>query len=408
MNALLLLMGLLVLSYIGSFLVGGRALRGFGLPSGIEYVALGFAVGPTALGLVDRTMLEAFEPLTHVALGWLALILGLDYAFLGRRRVRLSSFVAANLAALLTGSAIALAEYLLLDHFHALHGTDLLLVAGGIGTACSETTRHAVRWVVERHKAEGPLSDLLAEIAECDDLLPLVATALLFALAPASPTRFVIPEMAWGGVTVGLGILMAVIASVLLGREFRLNESWGVLLGTSLLGVGLSARLNLSPLSVMFCMGIAVSLISRHREELAVMVGPTERPVLLPALLLAGARIDPPAAGILPLVVGTAVAARIGAKTLAGLFFYAGSRTARRAGPGIGLGFLSSGQLAMTIGLSFALRFPGMVGNTVLATVVGVTLVGELVGPASLRAALTAAGEIADATPKLSTEASGT
>ena len=52
MNAVLLLMGLLVLSYLGSFLVGGRTVRGAGLPSGIEYVALGFVLGPQVLDMV--------------------------------------------------------------------------------------------------------------------------------------------------------------------------------------------------------------------------------------------------------------------------------------------------------------------------------------------------------------------
>jgi hypothetical protein len=63
MNALLLLMGLLVLSYIGSFLVGGRAIRGFGLPSGSEYLLLGFVIGPNVLGLIERSMLDSFEPI---------------------------------------------------------------------------------------------------------------------------------------------------------------------------------------------------------------------------------------------------------------------------------------------------------------------------------------------------------
>ena len=39
MNAVLILVGLLVLSYLGSFLVTGRSVRG-GLPSGVEYAAL--------------------------------------------------------------------------------------------------------------------------------------------------------------------------------------------------------------------------------------------------------------------------------------------------------------------------------------------------------------------------------
>jgi Kef-type K+ transport system membrane component KefB len=396
MNGLLLLMGLLVLSYIGSFLVGGRAIRGFGLPSGSEYLVLGFVIGPNVLGLVERSMLDAFEPIADVALGWLALVLGLDYAFLGRRRVKLSSFVAASIIALLTGGAVAAAEFFLLLRLTSLRGVELILICGGTGAACAETTRHAVRWVVERHRAEGPLSDLLGEIADSDDLVPFVAAALLFALVPAEHVRIAIPQMGWAGITIGIGVLVGAIAAALLGREFRLHESWGVLLGTSLFAIGLAARLDLSFISVMFFMGITLAALSRHREEVAAMAAPTERPVLLPALLLAGARINPQAMPGLWWVVGAALAARIAAKLVSGWILWAGFASARRAGMALGLGLLSTGALAMAIGLSFALRFPGPIGDTILVAVSVVTVFGEFVGPGRLRAALLRAGEITD------------
>jgi hypothetical protein len=396
MNGLLLLMGLLVLSYIGSFLVGGRAIRGFGLPSGSEYLVLGFVIGPSVLGLVERSMLDAFEPIADVALGWLSLVLGLDYAFLGRRRVKLSSFVAASFIALLTGGAVAAAEFFLLSHFTAFRGIELILICGGTGAACAETTRHAVRWVVERHRAEGRLSDLLGEIADSDDLVPFVAVAILFALVPAEHVRIAIPELGWAGITIGIGLLVGAIAAALLGREFRLHESWGVLLGTSLFAIGLAARLNLSFISVMFFMGITLAALSRHREEVAAMAAPTERPVLLPALLLAGARINPQATPGLWWIVGAALAARIAAKLVSGWILWVGFLPARRAGATLGLGLLSTGALAMAIGLSFALRFPGPVGDTVLVTVAVITVFGEFVGPGRLRASLLRAGEITE------------
>ena len=56
-------------------------MRGVGLPSGVEYVALGFVLGPHALDLVGGDNLAAFEPVVQVALGWLA--------FVDRARLRL-------------------------------------------------------------------------------------------------------------------------------------------------------------------------------------------------------------------------------------------------------------------------------------------------------------------------------
>jgi Kef-type K+ transport system membrane component KefB len=394
-NALVLLLGLLLLSYIGGFLVGGRSLRGFGLPSGTEYLLLGFLVGPTMLGAVDRSMLTAFDPIADVALGWLSMLLGLDYG-LKSRRPRLSSFVAGCVIAIFTALLIAAAEFLVVSRFLSVPPGDRLLLAGGIGAACSETTRHAVRWVIERKRAEGPLSTLLGEIAEADDLVPILATAVLFAQGQNEHFGAAIPAMGWAGITLGFGALCGAIAAALLGREFRLHESFGVLIGTSLFGTGLGARFGLSFLALMFSMGITLSITSRHRDEIAAMVAPTERTILLPTLVLAGARIDPQASPGVLLIVCTALAARGAAKLVAGALLGAVFRPARAAGLSLGLGLLSSGTLTISVGLAFALRFPGPIGDTVLLVVAVTTVFGEFIGPARLGAALARAGEIAE------------
>ncbi|HEY6460528.1 MAG TPA: potassium transporter Kef, partial [Polyangiaceae bacterium] len=162
MNAVLLLVGLLVLSYLGSFLVAGRTVRGVGLPSGIEYVALGFVLGPQALDMVGPDMLAAFEPVVQVALGWLAFAVGLDFGYAGEHRARAGNLALGTFAALLTGGSVAAVTWLVVRRMHVgANVTEQILIAGGVGAACSETTRHAVRWVVDRHRAHGPLAERL-------------------------------------------------------------------------------------------------------------------------------------------------------------------------------------------------------------------------------------------------------
>ncbi|HUK63948.1 MAG TPA: hypothetical protein VLV15_11455, partial [Dongiaceae bacterium] len=304
MNGLVLLLGLLVLSYIGSFLVAGRSLTGFGLPSGSEYLVLGFCVGPHVLGLVEGSMLGAFDPLADVALGWLAMLLGLHYAFGSRRPTRITSVVAACFVALLTAASVAAALLFVAWKVVPVPPGDPWIWAAGIGIACAETTPHAVRWVIERKRATGPLSRLLSELADTDDVVPLLATAVLFVPMHEHRLPLLIPELGWAGVTLGLGVLCGVVAAALLGREFRLHESFGVLLGTSLFGIGLAARLGLSILALMFAMGLTLAALSRHRDEIVAMVAPTERAILLPALVLAGARVEPRAApGVAAVVI---------------------------------------------------------------------------------------------------------
>jgi Kef-type K+ transport system membrane component KefB len=396
-NGLLLLLGLLVLSYIGSFLAAGRSLTGFGLPSGSEYLVLGFCVGPNVLGLVDRSMLASFDPIADVALGWLAMLLGLHYAFGGRHPIRTTSLIAASFIALLTAASVTAGELFAASRFGSGPPFDPWIWAAGVGIACAETTPHAVRWVIERKRAAGPLSRLLAELADSGGAVPILATAVLFLPMHEQHLPVAIPDLGWAGITLGLGILCGAVAAALLGREFRLHESFGVLLGTSLFGIGLAARLGLSVLALMFAMGLTLAAVSRHRNEMLAMVAPTERAILLPALVLAGARVEPRAAPGAVVVVVAALAARIVAKLISGWLLGAVFPAARRAGPLLGLGLLSTGALSVAIGLAFALRFPGPVGDTVLLAVAVTTIFGEFGGPARLGAALTRAGEITDA-----------
>jgi Kef-type K+ transport system membrane component KefB len=390
-----LLVGLLVLAYLGSFLVGGRTVRGVGLPSGLEYVALGFVLGPRVLDVIAADTLQAFEPVVQVALGWLAFGIGLDFGFARGKRVRPGSLAIGLFGALLTGGCVAAATWAVLRYLHAGGSTsEQILLAGGIGAACSETTRHAVRWVVERYDAHGPLSDRLNEAAHADDLLPLLALAFLFALEPTHAVAAKVPLRDWPLATVGIGLILGAGAALLVRSELRLEDTWGILFGVDLIAIGASSRLALSTLTASFFVGVATSSLSRHRRELRAMVGPTERPVLLPALLLAGARIDFFSSHALPWIAAAAIGARIVAKIIVGWAIAIGSPAARKAGPLLGLSLLSSGSLAVSIGLAFALRFPGAVGDTVLAVAVATVTVGEFMGPVRMRAALQAAGEI--------------
>jgi Kef-type K+ transport system membrane component KefB len=394
-NAVVLLMGLLVLSYLGSFLVTDRTARGVGLPSGVEYVALGFVLGPQALDWVAGDMLEAFEPVVQVALGWLAFAVGLDFGYAGDKRVRAGSLALGTFAALATGGVVAGAAWLAMRRLHM--GGSLsshVLLAGGVGAACSETTRHAVRWIVERHNARGPLADRLNELAHADQLLPLLAVAFLFALEPTRSVAVRMPLRDWPALTVGLGLLLGAGAALLVRSNLPQDDAWAVLFGVSLIAIGTSARLALSTLTTSFFMGVAVSLLSSQRRALRAMVAPTERPVLLPALLLAGARLDFRASAALPWIAAAAIGGRVVAKVVVGWVLALISKPARQAGPLVGLSLMSSGALAMSIGLAFALRFPGAVGDTVLVVAAVAATVGEFVGPARLRRALLAAGEI--------------
>ncbi len=197
MSAIALLMGLLVLSYLGSLLVGSTKTRG--LASGIELVGLGFAVGPHALGLVDRPILNEFEPIILVTLGWLAFGVGLEFGRVDGRRVRAGATALGIACAIVTGAPVGFAVWYATTRLHVA-GIDrmgAIILAAGAGAVSAETARAAVEWVQSRWGARGPISRLLVDIGAADDLVPLVTVGVVFALAPAEGLAFTLPAWGW-------------------------------------------------------------------------------------------------------------------------------------------------------------------------------------------------------------------
>ena len=85
-----------------------------------------------------------------------------------------------------------------------------------------------------------------------------------------------------------VGAVLGLVTAIMLGRTFRVDVSRGVALGMTLIATGLSVRVGVSPVAVLFTMGLTVASLSplgsRIRRRLR-----SERFALLPVLLFAGA-----------------------------------------------------------------------------------------------------------------------
>jgi Kef-type K+ transport system membrane component KefB len=393
MSTLVLFMGLLALSYLGSSRLSRRGTRVLGLSSGLEAVALGVLVGPGGLGVVDEGMLAAFAPVAYVALGWLAFVHGVEALFVGGRRVRAGSVALGWLLSSLAAAAVGGATFLVATRLWSWPAPRALWLAAGLAAVGCDTGPRAIQRVVERHEADGPLARRLNEVAQAGSFVPLTIGGLLFAYGPPSGGGLDLPTWWWMSITVGVGLVLGAVAALLLARELRLDESWGVILGTSLYAMGLAVRLQFSPMCTAFFLGLALAALSRHQQEIVAMVAPTARAVTLPALLLAGTRIHLTSAQPL-LVAAAAVAARLGAQLVFGGLLRAVAPEGRRAGGWLGLALPPGGVLSLAIALASSLRFPDTFGSTVLVGAAAVALAGELVGPASLRTALDRSGEL--------------
>jgi hypothetical protein len=119
-------------------------------------------------------------------------------------------------------------------------------------------------------------------------------------------------------------------------------------------------------------------------------------------LLLAGAHLDPRPVlenRALGAVVALVLLARIVGKLLSGVIVRYTVRASRPAGPGLGIVLLSSGPLTISVGFAFALRYPGVVGDTLLVIAAASNVLGEIVSTYALKRLLTQVGEIAPVAP---------
>jgi hypothetical protein len=388
-------------------LVEGRAIRGFGLPSGAEWLMLGVVLGPHALGMFQASVIREFEPLVVVGLGWTTLVLGIDYGYVGERRASLRGLLLGILLSASCGVAVASAAFAYLSWELHIDRGEALDIAIILALVSSETTRHAVRWISERQGAKGPLSDVLAEIADADDALPLLGLGVLVALG-TTPNLQVDLSLGWRlGAAGALAVILGLIAAALLARSLAFGESWAVLIGVALLGIGMSMRLGAAALTVMFVVGVVISMVSHRHAELRRLLAPTERPVILPLLVLGGATLNPKT--LSPEVVsllGVVLGARVVAKLASGRVIAAFVPAARHSPMATGGALLSSGTLSMGIGLYAYLSLEGRQGEWALLAASAATVFGELVGPAMLRRALSRAGEVdrGEAAPAAATE----
>lgn len=404
MSTIGLLMGLLVLTYVGALVLRG----GRGLPTGAEFVGLGIVCGPHALGVVERSSLVAVEPILQVALAWLALVVGVDFGKVGARRTRRSHVVLGAAGAVGTAFAVGVPVSFVLSATGAGGFTpfERVLVSAGLAVTCAETTRVAVRWAAERYAADGPGSALLLGLASADDVVPLLGLGVVLAADASARLPPGVGVAAAFAITLGIGLALGGVSAVLV-RHAEGPDLWGVLLGSLLLAVGVASALGLSTLLVAFVLGLVLARTSRSRRALRELLAPLERPILLPVLVMAGARADLTLfveVRSLLVVVVAALALRVVAKLAFGAVLVATQAPLRRGGGWVGPSLLSGGPMTVSCGLVFSTRFPGPVGDTVLVVALVALVLGELAAPLSLRRLLRRLGETGETPEPLAAE----
>lgn len=363
----------------------------------LEYLLIGFVVGPMGVGLLGRQELEVLQPFMSLTLGLVGFALGLP---LRRRVARLSHFAFGVLAALgvifLTAFAMRPVLGWLAPSVRGDSQLWLLLALGAAAAACSaeiiDSTRSAL-------KARGPTTSLLRSFAVATNVTAVCVAGFGLAMARAQDGsgRLGLSEPTWLLGSAGLGLALGILFWLFVGDEGEEHQERTFLatVGVVVFASGLASAIGISPLFLNALAGIVVSMLPRT-ERLNVAVARLQRPALIILLIFAGALLQLKLSLLLVVPVIYAVVRYIVLRISTAVVSRAVPRL--RVVPRFGEGVVAQGAIAAAIALNFAQINPELADVVLPIVLLGLVL-SDIFSIDGLRRVLTDAGEVGHAEP---------
>lgn len=391
-----------------------RILNRFHLPDVTAYLIAGVLLGPCVLGRLGVpglgfTSFEAvtlLQPISDVALGFIAFAIGSEF--------RLSHLRSTGGAAVTIGIIQAVVATVFVDL--ALMGAHLVLgdklpipAVITLGAIAAATAPAATLMVVRQYKAKGPLTDLLLPVVALDDAVGLVIFAISFGAAQAMGSSGV--NLASVLVAPLMEIVLSLALGAFLGWCLTVVEQWfhsnrnrvALITGFIMLGVALSmlkldfggVEVGFSSLLVLMMLGTVFCNLCDQSEDLMNRADKWSAPMLTLFFVLSGSALDLGVFSDLAIVgVGVAyiLTRSIGKYVGAGFsakLAHQGSDVQKY------LGITLLPQAGVALGMSAQVGAAmGGVGTMVRNIVLFGVLIYELVGPSLTKWALTKAGDI--------------
>ena len=370
----------------------GAATRRIGLPGVTGQILGGLVIGRSGLDLFGEAPLHSLQPLTHLALGLIAVTVG---AHLNIRRLRNAGRRLFYL--LLTESTITpFVVFAILRLIGgASFGVSLLLATISIATAPA-----TVIAVVRETRSKGVfVKTLLASVA-LNNFACIVLFELARAVAAEGAGAFLAVDLAGPLRQIGLAVLVGAIIAIAMDFAARValrpDRLATAAIASLLLACGLATALGVSPLLSCLVLGLVQTNIARERSHLVDSVFANFEPVILAVFFtLAGMHLSLDHLWRAGLVATLLFAARIAGKLMSARLALQLAGATERVKRNLGLALTP--QAGVAVGLVILIqgdpRFAD-ISSLVAAVVLAVVTLNELSGPVMTRIALSRAGEI--------------
>lgn len=382
-------------------LAGGLAAEKAKLPRISGYIVVGILLGHAVFNLVSPEAVESLDPVTEIALGVIAFLIGGSLKVESLRGLGTSVTWITLLQSLgawfLVALVLALVGPLIIpgETFWQVY-FPMAFIVGAISCA---TAPAATMAIISEYRAKGPMTTTLLAVVALDDAVAVVA----FAIARSVSQPLVNPA-AHTPLSRLLGIpLLGIVEALALGVAFgvalvyadRLLKSHRLLLvavlGAVMLCAGIAIRLDLSLILANMAAGFVVTNKARGEEPFLV-VEEIEDILYVMFFVLAGLHFDLSMLKIAGLLALSIVIARYAGKYAGAWIGATISHAPEAVRRYLGLALLPQAGVAVGLVL-LAEKTSPVFGAAMLGGVLASVIVNELITPPLTKYALFKAGE---------------
>ncbi len=394
----------------------GKSTKLFKLPSIIGYMILGVILGPSLFDLIDHEMQSNLSFITEIALGFVALSIGLELSWRSLKKQGMGIISIIFAESFIAFGVTAIGIYLLTKDIC------ISLIFASFAPASAPAGTVAI---IKEYKAKGSLTKALYAVVGFDDGLAIIifgfsaaivkmllnqetpgVESLSFIQSMIPPIKEVVLSLVIGGIT-------AVIISLLTRKIKSKSELLILVVGFILFSNGLCTIFHLSLILTNMVIGLIIVNTQRHElvHKMHEVLSDVMPLFFILFFALAGANLHVsalPSLGALGLVyilcrsVGLIGGARIG-----GIIGNVEPKIKKY----VGLGILSQAGVAIGLALIVKQEFAGLgkvveivngvpihsgdrIGTIGITTITATCIFFEIIGPILTKVALTKAGEI--------------
>ncbi len=396
--SLILLFGIVLL--LGS--LGGRFFQKVKIPQVVGYIVIGILIGQSGFQVLSISVISMLNPVSSIALAFIGFLIGgeLKTSVLKKYGKQFTGILLfeAVVPFFTVSIVVSLVSFLITKNIATSLSIGLVLGAVSSATAPAATTD-----VLRENRTRGPLTSTVLGIVALDDAVALILYAIVASVASSllgytgGSLSGQLLHLAYDVfASIGAGSLIGFLLSLVI-KNIMVNEDriLTLSLGAILLSSGTCELLELDTILAAMAMGFfMVNFATVKTRGIFSLVEKFTPPIYVLFFVLVGAKLNiwnlTPFVALIAFLylllrtLGKSIGAKLGSKLTKA------PETVKKYLP---FCLLSQAGVAIGLSISAGQQFSQTIGPTVVLIVTATTFVVQLLGPVSVRYAVTKAGE---------------